>query len=107
MLDVDVNLSKRWRKMSSGYPDKVKSAGNQPDLSSPAGKKSRKISTGFLSRHQNLLIGELRGRRSFGDKRQLEVVADLTLFLREREPLQGGAAEAGCRKNAGRCPIKN
>jgi hypothetical protein len=60
--------------MGSEYPDKVKSSRNQLNLSSRVIKESSKIIGRRLSRHLKLLAGELRGRRSFRDKGQLEVV---------------------------------
>jgi hypothetical protein len=53
----------------------AKSAGNQPDLSCRAKRKSRKILSRGLSGHQDFLISELRRGRFVGDKAQPHVVA--------------------------------
>jgi hypothetical protein len=43
--------------------DKLNSVGNRPDLSSWAKRESRRIFSGGLSGHQNVLIGEARRGR--------------------------------------------
>jgi hypothetical protein len=53
--------------------DKPKSAENQPDPSSLAGRRSRKIVAAGLSGHQDFLMGEVWRGRSLGDKGELEV----------------------------------
>jgi hypothetical protein len=46
----------------------LKSAGNQPDLSSRARRRSLKIFSGGLGGHQEFLVGDMRCGRSIGDK---------------------------------------
>ena len=56
--------------------DKPKSAGNRPDLSSRAKRRSRKIFSRGLSGHQDFLIGQVRRRGSLCNKCQPQVIDD-------------------------------